>query len=293
MKSTLLCMHVMPHEIEMLERFMIQYRKAISYLDKNDNFTMKVSLNLNPELTDWDSSELKQDYFVNKFTSLFDGIQNINEIHFGNSLWGTTQQKRESIILSYDQFIFCDADILLHEHLLKHQLNASYQLHNEFYIISPSIPRWWDSSWDVITHSGLIGKQLGYAHSQEAVDNAFTQSTKNISLSIVPMAKFGCGMHTLYSKTFWNWTSIPESFGGYGPEDTYGMNCIEIARKHGFEINQYVLDGIYITEDYINNTPSFDKQLTRIDRKREFYDKAHASGVIELMKFAKRILNLS
>ena len=50
MKSTLFCMHVMPHEIEMLERFMVQYRKALSYLDENDNFTMKVSLNLNPNL---------------------------------------------------------------------------------------------------------------------------------------------------------------------------------------------------------------------------------------------------
>jgi Ran GTPase-activating protein (RanGAP) involved in mRNA processing and transport len=56
MKTTLFCMHVMPHEIEMLERFMVQYRKALSYLDANDNFTMKVSLNLNPELTDWEAS---------------------------------------------------------------------------------------------------------------------------------------------------------------------------------------------------------------------------------------------
>jgi len=103
MKTTLFCMHVMPHEIEMLERFMVQYRKALSYLDANDNFTMKVSLNLNPELTDWEASELKQDYFIEKFNTLFDGIKNINEIITDNSLWGTTQQKRESIKLYYDQ----------------------------------------------------------------------------------------------------------------------------------------------------------------------------------------------
>jgi hypothetical protein len=293
MKSTLFCMHVMPHEIEMLERFMKQYRKALSYLDDTDNFTMKVSLNLNPNLTNWEDSELKQDYFVDKFNTLFDGIKNINQIHLDDSLWGTTQQKRESIKLLYDQFIFCDADILLHEHLLKYQLNASYQIHNQMYIISPAIPKWWDTSWDVITHSGLIDKPLGYAHSQEAVDNAFTQNTDDVSLVVVPMAKFGCGMHTLYSRTFWNWTGIPESFGGYGPEDTYGMNCIEVARKHGFEVNQYFLDGIYITEDYINTKPSFDGKVVRIDKKREFYDKAHALGRDELIKFAKRILNLS
>jgi hypothetical protein len=292
MKSTLFCMHVMPHEIEMLERFMKQYRKALSYLDDTDNFTMKVSLNLNPNLTNWAASELKQDYFVDKFNTLFDGIKNINQIHLDDSLWGTTQQKRESIKLPYDQFIFCDADILLHEHLLKHQLNLSYQL-DDMYIVSPAIPRWWDNSWDVITHTALLSKELGYAHSQEAVDNAYIQNTENVSVRDVPYAKFGCGMHTLYSNTFWNFTGIPDSFGGYGPEDTYGMNCIDVARKHGFVINQFVLDGIYITEDYINTKPSFDGKVIRIDKKREFYDAAHSLGRDELLKFAKRILNLS
>lgn len=291
MKSTLFCMHVMPHEIEMLERFMTQYRKALSYLDVNDNFTMKVSLNLNPELTDWEVSELKQDYFIEKFNSLFGGIKNINEVVTDNSLWGTTQQKRESIKLLYDQFIFCDADILLHEHLLKYQLNLSYQLQN-MYIVSPSIPKWWDSSWDVIVHKDLLSKDLGYAHTEEAVKNAYTQDVSNVSVRNVPLAKFGCGMHTLYSRSFWNFTGIPDSFGGYGPEDTYGMNCIDVARKYGFEITQLLLDGIYITEDYINTKPSFDGKVVRIDKKREFYDRAHALGRDELLNFAKRILNL-
>ena len=291
MKSTLFCMHVMPHEIEMLERFMVQYRKALSYLDENDNFTMKVSLNLNPNLTDWEASELKQDYFVDKFNSLFDGIKNINEIHLDDSLWGTTQQKRESIKLLYDQFIFCDADILLHEHLLKHQLNLSYQLNN-MYIVSPSIPRWWDESWDVIVHKNLLTTRLGYAHSEDAVKNAYTQDVSDISVRVVPVAKFGCGMHTLYSRSFWNFTGIPDSFGGYGPEDTYAMNCIDVARKYGHEIHQVLLDGIYITEDYINNKPSFIDKIVRIDKKKEFYDKAHALGRDELLVFAKRILNL-
>lgn len=284
-------MHVMPHEIELLERFMVQYKKALSYLDSNDNFTMKVSLNLNPQLTDWDSSELKQDFFIEKFNKLFDGIKNINEIVVDESLWGTTQQKRDSIKLLYDQFIFCDADILLHEHLLKHQLNVSYQLEN-MYIVSPAIPRWWDNSWDVIVHRDLLKKDLGYAHSEESVSNAFTQDVSNVGIRNVPFAKFGCGMHTLYSRSFWNFTGIPESFGGYGPEDTYGMNCIDVARKYGFEITQLLLDGIYITEDYINNKPSFEGKVIRIDRKREFYDKAHALGREELLNFAKRILNL-
>ena len=35
----------MPSEIEMLEKFMNQYRKALMYLDENDDVTLKVKLN--------------------------------------------------------------------------------------------------------------------------------------------------------------------------------------------------------------------------------------------------------
>ena len=113
----------MPYEIEMFSHCMAQYKKAFSYLDENDDVTYIATLNLNPELTDWESSELNQEYFIEKFNQLFDGIPNINQIVTDTSLKGTTQQKRECIRLDFDQFIFCDTDILFHEMLLKYQLN--------------------------------------------------------------------------------------------------------------------------------------------------------------------------
>jgi hypothetical protein len=135
----------MPSEMEMFERLMVQMKKALSHLDENVDVTLKVTLNLNPELTDWENSEYKQDYFVERFSKLFNGINNINEIVLDTSCWGTTQQKREAIELDYDQFIFCDTDILFHEYMLKIQLDVSHQL-DGMYIISPSLPKWWDGS---------------------------------------------------------------------------------------------------------------------------------------------------
>ena len=96
-KRTLICIHVMPSELEMFERLLLQMKRAFQYLNSDDDVTLKVSLNLNPELTDWKESELKQGYFVSRFGILFNGIKNINEIILDTSLWGTTQQKRESI----------------------------------------------------------------------------------------------------------------------------------------------------------------------------------------------------
>lgn len=288
-KTTLVVVHCMPLEIEMFERFMKQYRKALQYLDENDDVTMKATLNLNPELTDWENSELKQEYFIAKFSVLFNGIKNINEVITDNSLWGTTQQKRESINLNYDQFIFVDTDIVLHEHTLKYQLNTSYHL-NDIYIISPSLAKWWDDSWSELTHKDYVNKPMGYGTTPPAIQNVHTQEITTINARQIQNIKFGCGMHTLYSKSFWQLVGIPESFGGYGPEDTYGMAAATLAIKLGIDIKQFVMDGVYIAEDYMDRTPSFNGKIKPIDRKKEFYDKAHTLGPDEVRKFAAKLI---
>ena len=288
-KKTLICIHVMPSELEMFTRLMVQMHKALSYLDENDDVTLKVTLNLNPELTDWKNSEYKQDYFVSRFGVLFNGLKNVNEVILDTSCWGTTQQKREAIKLHYDQFIFCDTDILFHEHMLKYQLNISYQL-DGMYIISPSLAKWWDASWDILCHSDYIDKEYGYGMSEDAAKNAFNQQIKAINARQIPTLKFGCGMHTLYSKSFWQFVGIPEEFGGYGPEDTYGMEAGKVGLKLGYDIKQFVLDGLYITEDYQDRIPSFSDKIKPIDKKKEFYDAANSKGQEMILNFAKKLI---
>jgi hypothetical protein len=278
----------MPSELEMFGRLMNQMHRAFRHLDENDDVTLKVTLNLNPELTDWNSSEIKQDFFLANFATMFNGLKNINEVILDTQCWGTTQQKRESYKLDYDQFIFCDTDILFHEHMLKYQLNISYQL-DGIYIVSPSLPKWWDDSWDVLCHSDYKNKPYGYAmDSEQPYNDAYTQPITQVRANQIPTIKFGCGMHTLYSKSFWELVSIPESFGGYGPEDTYGMTAGKMALKMGYDIKQFVMDGVYITEDYKNRTPSFADKIKPINKKEEFYKKAESVAREEVLDFIKR-----
>lgn len=288
MKSTLVCVHVMPREIELFKNFMAQYKKALLYLDESDNVTLKASLNLNPELTNWESSELTPDFFIERFNSLFEGVPNINEIIVDNSLMGTTQQKRESIALDYDQFIFVDADIAFPEQLLKTQLEASYLLKGK-YILIPNIVRLWDSTWDILVHPSYLDKPHDYYKIHNPLET-INQNIQEVSLSApLPTIKFGCGMHTLYSKEFWQFVGIPEFLGGYGPEDTFGMFASLAAKQKGYQINQHILEGIYITEDYLNRIPSFEDKVIVYDRKQEFRTKAESQMGVELNKFIQQL----
>ena len=286
-KKTLVCIHVMPSEIEMFQRFMEQYRKALSYC-KDYDVTIKATLNLNPKLTDWENSELKQDYFMNLFTEQFQyrGLKNINQIILDESLWGTTQQKRESIKIDYfDQFIFVDTDIALHELQLVYQLKASENLSGK-YVISPSIPKWWDPSWDYLVHSDM--KEVD-PFTTETLSKTYVQQITNVVLRQIPTIKFGCGMHTLYSREFWQFIGIPESLGGYGPEDTIGMFRAIGAIQKGHDIKQFVLDGLYITEDYINREPSFKGKIKPVDMKDELSKKGKSLIQSEITTFIQNL----
>ena len=286
-KKTLVCIHIMPNEIEMFQTFMIQYRKALIYC-KDYEVYIKATLNLNPKLTDWDNSELKQDYFIKIFNEQFQykEIHQLNEIILDDSMWGTTQQKRESIKINYfDQFLFVDTDIIIHEHQLMYQLRAAEPLNGK-YIVSPAIPKWWDNSWDVLVDSSMRDTEF---NTKETLESVHQQTPNKLVMHLIPTIKFGCGMHTLYSKEFWQFIGIPDSFGGYGPEDTFGMMASIGAIKKGYDIKQYVLDGIYISEDYFNREPTIKNKIVKADMKTDFYKEAQSHLSTELHSFIARI----
>jgi hypothetical protein len=267
------------------------YIHAFKYLDPlKDDITLYVSLNLNPKLTNWDDSELKQQYFIDRFTKAVKDVRSYLQIVVDDSLWGTTQQKREVIKMDYDQFIFVDPDIAIHEQLLKIQLMAAERLSGAF-VISPNIPRWWDASWDYIVHPDFKQNEFSQFKDLSLWDKTFQQKIGSVDLKLIKSFKFGCGMHTLYSKEFWNTIGIPEEFGGYGSEDTFAMMASFIARKAGIDVRQYVLDGIYITEDRdeTRRTPSYKDKIVVADKKEEYQDNSNDLMDKLLYNYAKSL----
>ena len=244
-KRTLVVVHVMPHEILMFKRFMQSYRAAIQYC-KHD-VTIRATLNLNPALIDWSSCGVAIDYFIDAFNAEFaySGMRFVNEVIIDNSIGGTSEQKRKIIRGGmYDQYVFVDPDIVFHDLQLVYLLEAAKDLRG-MYMISPNVPKFWDNTWDVLVHKDLQNVGL---HSTEAVNGVKAQKIDTVKLQALNVFKFGCGLFNLFSNEFWQFIDIPDSIGGYGPEDTIAAVRATYAARLGYEIRQYLLDGIYVTE---------------------------------------------
>lgn len=291
MKKTLICVHVMPHELVMFERWVSDFRRSLSLLSSSDRVILRASLNLNPRLTNWSRSPLSPSYFSQRFLELLDGLSTLHEIREDDSLAGTTQQKRECIALDFDQFIFADSDIVYPPYLLKGMLDVAAPLSGR-YMISPPVVRLWSPEWDPLVHPDFLSKQLGY-HLTHSADETRKQTPKEIYAVPVEETNFGTGWFNMYSQDLMKFVGIPESLGGYGAEDTYIGLSSRIARENGFPVPVYLLRNVYISEDYASRDSTLKDLLMHKDLRGEQRVEAEKQIVRELSAFAKRALGKS
>lgn len=288
MKRTLICIHVMPHELTMFERWVGTFRESLRLLTPSDRVLLRASLNLNPRLIDWSKSAISATYFTRRFHELMEGLPANYEIRDDDSLAGTTQQKRECIALDYDQFIFVDPDIAFPAYLLKGALDLSDKLSGR-YMISPPVVRLWDPTWDVLVHPDFLSKPLGY-HLTHSPDETRRQAPHEITAYAVNETKFGTGWFNVYSKELMDFTGIPASLGGYGAEDTFIGLASRIARENGFPVPMYIFRNVYISEDYVSRDTSLQAQLVYRDARAEQRVFAEKQLAHELSVFAKEKL---
>lgn len=283
-KRTQIVTHIMPTEIDEYSDIVDRLSESAQYLENKDWISIYTTLNLSPELVVWDESELKQDFFIQKFNEIKSKCSWANEVIFeiitDNSILGTTSQKRKAIKGNYDQFIFLDCDISFHPTTLKYLLETSYQSAG-MYIVTPQTVKLWDWTWDMLVHKDFQNEKYGYEkqHKKE-----LTESQIIDDLSVVTASgkgsnfnfKFGCGWFTLYSKSIFDFIGIPDWLGHYGPEDTNIMFCGEIALKKGYDITQYIVEGLYISEDYLYRDKKYNDKLKLINLKDTFRNQAES-----------------
>lgn len=296
MKKIVITSFVMPHELDDLERVLIDLNKTSKYVDGND-YEFYISFSVSDYLFDWANSKVDKQFFIDRFNSLK---------ALTNWAGKSTFQMRDEILGAFSNkiyahrectnathFIWLDTDICFDDRILYYMEASIDRLKQtdtdvDKYFITPEIVKYWDTTWDCLVNANYLDKPLDYCKT----NNPFSESGEvgDVELETVfnnvpgqPNTKFGAGWFTLLSKPLLDRIPLPESMGHYGPDDTFIMWAIEKLNQTGENIYQFKLKNYIVCENYIyRNRIHYDSIISRIDRKEEFKQIAHAAFQIEI-----------
>jgi hypothetical protein len=296
MKKIVITSFVMPHELDDLERVLVDLNKASKFVDGN-NYEFYISFSVSDYLFDWENSKVDKQFFIDRFNSLksLTDWAGKSTYQIRDEIFGAFQTKRYAHKECVDatHFIWLDTDICFDERILFYIENAINVLQEEKidkYFVTPEIVKYWDTTWDCLVNEKFLNKELDYCKTC----NPFVDSGEHGDVSIEtvtnnvvgqPRTKFGAGWFTLLSKPLLDRIPLPESMGAYGPDDTFLMWGIEKLNLKGEMIYQFKLKNYVICENYIyRNRKHYDTIIKRIDRKEEFKKIANDNFQTELNK---------
>lgn len=288
--TTQIVVHLLPHEIDWFEwqskQFKLGSKNVIS------DIIIDVTLNLN--LIDWEKSSIPKKFYTDKFEcikSLWDWAETKFDVNEDGSCLGCDDKRRSSIRESKsDNILYLDSDVIFHTETLTYLVYAAKNVTEDYYIISPQTVRMWDSTWDVLTNSKYLSQPANMEtyYSNDPFE-VIASNLDEISLKKIDVFKFGGGWCNLISTKLLKLTDIPDSFGPYGIDDLYVMKCCDIMKHRGINVNQYVLDGLVVIENFKYRKNIHKDFLYLIDRQTEFRQVAESSLHMELNNFNNRI----
>jgi len=233
--------YIQPWEIDDLDRQIDQHIKS-SYYIQNDEIIFDITMNL--EIVNWDNSSLPIDYFVNKFKYLQTKLSQYYKVNFDTdpNIKGCTDKRRQSQFKEQDFVIWLDSDLYFSHLTLPYLIHASQQILDEYFIISPEIIKYWDHSWDCITHNKFLNEPHNHRDYFDLYSLEKLVSENEITIRKNNTIKFGGGWFNLIKNSVFNKVPLIDELGPYAPDDTYLSLCGESSTS------QYILGGVVVSE---------------------------------------------
>jgi hypothetical protein len=239
--------HIMPHEIDYFMLMAIQLKKSKYYLPATDNISIYAVLNLSDYLINWNHSRLPKEFFKEKFESLAPLLEDYNfklKIYEESELYGCLDVVRETVESHIDYYINICPDMYFSEHLLFYMLEASKQVKNKYFVLTPEIPKMWDQTWDEITNKNYMNIPYNEWNNQDIFDirKNLKDNVEEVKIRPTTRSKWA-GWFDCYNKAYWEelLPILPE-WKGYGPHDLYSLILSEHAKKIGYDFQQWVIE---------------------------------------------------
>lgn len=267
----ILSIHLFPHELG-------GYKRVVEHLNLSffnmpiDEVKVDVCLNMNSDIIKCKKQHTTRilDEFMN-ITETLNVRRDVNINEKPNFL-GVNEHRRCTInnSLDTDTIICLDCDLHFNIKLLGLMIQYSDQLlsQNKMFIITPQCVRLWDSTWDCLVNKYFVKNELGFYKNINPTKIA-KKTYGDVSLNKINQFKWAGGWFTGMSAKLAKLIGIPDSFKGYGPDDTFMMKCCELLNKHKYDVEQYIISGMVVCEDTqcFKNETMFTEKI--IDFRRE------------------------
>lgn len=283
----IISIHIFPQELTEYKRLMVSLNMAASHVTDIKQFKILTTLNINESLTDMGSCSPN---IINLFRKINE------ESKFGydemitsdKNFLGVNEHRNHTIDHSTtsDSIIFLDSDMHFNSEILAHHENANIALSkkHDHYIITPNVVRLWDSTWDCIVHKLFKDKSHNF---YKSVNCDLIENHKFGKVQLVPnnTFKWGGGWFNCINARLLKKIKIPNTFKGYGPDDTFIMQCCKIMKAKKHDVQQYILKNMVVCE---SPSPVKNNPVLRSDIPN-FRDESNKYFHNELNNFSKKL----
>jgi hypothetical protein len=242
-------LHLMPWELDNAILLCNQLSKSFYHISNKDKIIFESCLNISSYIIDWEESKISKDFFIKKYKSLKSLLPNelkyTQKIYDGDQLYGHLDFERESISPEIDAYIGICPDMIFDEYLLYYMIEGAKHIKNKYFVITPQIPKLWDSTWDPIVNPIYMNVPYNEWNKQDMFDiiNNQNNSIQEVSLQPIQRSKYA-GWFDLYSKSYCEeLVPIWDEWKGKGGWDSYSMAVSNIFKQNGGDFQQYVLEG--------------------------------------------------
>lgn len=288
---------LLPAEFEDFAGTLCALKRNSVHVTGQVRFKVDITLCLSGLLTDWQASTLPATYIADRVSELcsvyLDWCAYSLYIEQGSEILGCASHRRKSLATNQDAdfFIWLDADIFIKDSTLATMTNAYLARLNEghkIFIITPQTVRLWNTGWDALVNEHFINKPLGYQQDADIfADVLLTTGTLEVKEVVPP--KFGGGFFPLLTTPLLNMIGVPAGIRHYGHEDTFIVYCCSILQANGYNVKQFVVEGLLAGELYKHKSSrTILQHLKTISRKDEFKYKAELNFDKELQLFKDR-----
>jgi hypothetical protein len=252
-----------------LERILTALKEASCQTNGDVEYELSVTMDMSDSKINWEKSILPKGLFEDKFDNIKKICNWCNvsfDINQNKDCFGCADKRRNDSVKyrnKCDAFVWLDPDIYFPKHILTGLGAAVNGINNKYYLVTPEIIRYWDSSWDVITNKKFLSEPFNHRDffDMYSVD-AVCQELDGPSIEPLQenVIKFGGGWFTCISHDLLQLATVPSFIGEYGPDDTWlsaFSSNYNIKHSHSI-IKQYVMRNIVTTElgkTYISENP--------------------------------------